>query len=217
MTSSNDAALWQPWSPAAAVDAEPAAVARPPAPDDGASWLPALPADGGIEDAKRRQVEDEAYRRGQADALRAERERIDARCATALHAVGRVTEHLESIAEQFARDRESDLQAVAIAIARHLVQRELTMDPLRVGELLRQALELLPRDHAFEVRLHPDDLETLGESLARLEPEGRQVKLFWLSDLAIERGGFLIESPQRVVDGRTDVALRALYERLDHE
>jgi len=211
MTSSSDAMLWQPW--ASAGDAGRADATAAPEGD----WLPALSADGGAAESARRHIEDVAYRRGHEEAVRGERERVEARCANALHAVVRVTEQLEGIVGQFAHDRERDLQAVAIAIARHLVQHELTIDPMRIGELVRRALELLPPEHAFEARLHPEDFEMLGPVLARLQPEGRNVKLNWVADPGIERGGFVLESPQRVVDGRTDVALRALYEKLDHE
>jgi flagellar biosynthesis/type III secretory pathway protein FliH len=164
-----------------------------------------------------RALQREAYERGHEEAVRVERERADARCATALQAVARAAGHLGEIATEFAQDRERDLQGLAIAVARHIVQHELTIDPLRVGELVRRALDLLPLDHTIEVRLNPEDLHTLGPSLEGLRPEGRQVSVQWVGDPSVERGGFVAETPHRIVDGRADVALRALYERFDHD
>jgi flagellar biosynthesis/type III secretory pathway protein FliH len=66
----------------------------------------------------------------------------------------------------------------------------------------------------LDVRLHPADLEALGSSLDHLTPQGRGLTLQWVPDPALERGSFVVESALRVVDGRTDVALRTLYERL---
>ncbi len=228
MTSSSDAGAWQPLDlvhdrpdpsapPASPVPFTAAAVAAWPAGASG-DWLPPLRTHGesAAEDARRRREED-AFRRGREDAIRLERDRVDALCATALQAVGRAAGHLGTIADEFARDRERDLQGLAIAIARHIVQHELTIDPLRVGELVRRALEMLPSDHEIEVRLNPEDLRTLGPSLASLGPGDGSVKLQWVGDPSIERGGFVAETPQRIVDGRADVALRALYERFDHE
>ena len=86
-----------------------------------------------------------------------------------------------------------------------------------MSALVRRAIEQLPLDHTLEVRLHPDDLATLAPSLEAMAAPGRHVKLQWSSDASIERGGFVVETPHRIIDGRTDVALRTLYEKLDHE
>jgi flagellar biosynthesis/type III secretory pathway protein FliH len=220
MTSSSDAGLWRPldletlgaavsapesaWLPAAGADAG----------EEPGAWLPALHTDHDL--AERGRVES-AYHRGRDEAAESERRRADDRCATALRTVEQARQQLERLAGEFARDRERDLQALAVAVARHIVQHELTIDPLRVGELVRRALELLPLDHTIEVRLHPEDLRTLAPSLDRLAPENRPVKLLWMADPSLERGGFVLETPQRIVDGRTDTALRALYERFDHD
>lgn len=220
MTSSSDRDLWAPlaWTrvelgPGAGVVAEPESARPAPTTVDG-GWLPALADDG---DRARALLEDEAYRRGRADASREERARADERCRTALQAVARAATHLESIAAEFARDRERDLQAVALAVARKLVRRELEASPELVGTLVGQAIELLPLDHALDVRLHPDDLRTLGANVESLVPAGRSVRVQWIADASVEKGGFLVESPARIVDGRTDVALRTLYERFDHD
>jgi len=226
MTSSSDASAWRPLDLDGAFGgvAAPALEALPPAGGPravgapSAGWLPSL------QDDATRAAEDElharvraAYVRGREEAALDERARAEERCATALQAVAAAAGHLEAIASEFASDRERDLQALAIAVARHIVQRELTLDPTHVADLVRRALELLPLDSTLDVRVHPEDLRTLGAAVAGVTPEGRHVRLQWLPDPAVERGGFLIETPQRIVDGRTDVALRALYDRLDHE
>jgi len=225
MTSSSDRG-WQPFVPASGRGL---ALVPPPesyasvsvaAPNAGvvSGWLPPLRTTNELDaDAARRSLEEQAYRRGLEEGARAERVRADARCATALEAVARAAEHLESLAGEFATDRERDTQAVALAAARHIVQHELTIDTLRVGELVRRAIELLPHDHVMEVRMNPQDLETLRAGLAALSPAGPHVRIEWRADASIERGGFVIETPHRIIDGRADVALRVLYDRLDHE
>jgi len=125
----------------------------------------------------------------------------------------RLMSDLNDAAEAFARDRERNLEGLALAVARRLVMRELTIDPAHVRTLVARALELLPLDAEIVVRLNPTDRETLGDSLAAIGDNGR-VTLRWIPDPALERGSFVAESPQRMVDGRTDVSLRDLYERL---
>lgn len=184
----------------------------------GPEWLAPLRTDAeNRSEARTSAALEAAHARGLEEGTRNERARADERCRTALEAVARAAAHLDEIAAEFARDRERDVHGLAVAVARQIVQHELTIDPLRVGELVRRALELLPLDPAIEVRLNPADLATLADSLEGAVPPGRQVRVQWLSDPSLERGGFVIETPHRVVDGRADVALRTLYERLDRD
>jgi flagellar biosynthesis/type III secretory pathway protein FliH len=223
MTSSSDAG-WRPFA-AFVPSLVPGGMAFAPAPAEtieskpgSNDWLPPLRTRPELDAlAAERDREERAYSRGADEATRAERSQAEARCATALQAVAGAAAHLAGIAEEFARDRERDVQAIAIAAARHIVQHELALDPLRVAELVRRAVELLPTDHTLEIRLHPDDLATLRSGLEAMAPPGRNLHLSWLADADLERGGFVIETPHRIVDGRADVALRALYERLDHD
>lgn len=222
MTSSSDRDLWTPLSlarvelsPGAGVVAEPepAPAASVVSGGDG-QWLPQLASD---DDRARALREDEAYRRGRADASREESARADERCRTALQAVARAAAHLESISAEFAHDRARDVQALALAVARKLVHRELEESPELLGTLVSRALELLPLDHVLDVRLNPADLQTLGANADQLIPAGRTVRVQWIADSTVDKGGFLVESPARIVDGRTDVALRTLYERFDRD
>lgn len=183
-----------------------------------ASWLPTLRTTQEERASNAREsIEHAAYQRGFADGEQTAQAELDERCRTALGGITRVIEHLESITSEFARDRERDLHGLAIAVARQILQHELATESGAVLERIRKALELLPLDAVLEVRMHPDDLATLGASVDGLIPTGRHVRLEWAPDPAVDRGGFILESPQRIVDGRTDVALRNLYERLDHD
>jgi hypothetical protein len=68
-----------------------------------------------------------------------------------------------------------------------------------------------------EVRLNPDDLAALGDRLNHMGAGGRSIHTQWMADSALDRGSFLLETPLRVVDGRTDDVLRALYDRLRND
>jgi flagellar biosynthesis/type III secretory pathway protein FliH len=102
-----------------------------------------------------------------------------------------------------------------VAIARKLVQREVEADPALVGGLVTRALALFAPASAVQVRLHPGDLEALRAELDRLAAAGREVTVQWVPDPSLARGDVVVESGLRIVDGRSDVALRALYEQLD--
>jgi flagellar biosynthesis/type III secretory pathway protein FliH len=115
-----------------------------------------------------------------------------------------------------AADRVDDLVALSLAVSRHLLQREITSDPTLVADLARRAVALIPDSAPLVVRLHTADLDALHELFASgVEPPGgRTVR--WEADPLLERGDIVVEGPQRLVDGRTDAALRGIYERLAH-
>ncbi len=187
---------------------------------DGALELPELDASAvgrGLPPALPRAATDEAYERGFADGLAEGAARAQQRVRTALEALGRVGEYLHSTQSALLRDRARDVHALALAVARKLVQREVTADPELIHQLVAQAFELLPAESYLEVRLHPDDLATFARELPDPGSGRTAAAIQWVGDPTMERGEFVVESPQRIVDGRADFALRALYERLDHD
>ncbi len=171
----------------------------------GPSWLPDLAHP--IRPVEEPEPEDVARLRAEHARLVAEREQGAARVTRAVELLGNAAAQLEALAHEFTHDRERNLHALAVAIARGIVQRELTADPTLVGTL----------DNTLEIRMHPDDLGLFGPGAPALLPEGRTLEVQWVPDGSLERGSFVIESPQRLVDGRTDTALRQLYERLEHD
>jgi flagellar biosynthesis/type III secretory pathway protein FliH len=107
-----------------------------------------------------------------------------------------------------------NIYALALTVARWLFQREVEHDVGVVEALIRRAVSLLPAGTPIEVRGNPVDLRALGDHLEIREADGRPLAVHWIADPAIERGSFTLASPERLVDGRADVALRALYDRL---
>lgn len=188
--------------------------AEAPSASGAESWLPDLAA---AADADLRAALADARRAGRDDGVKEAEWRALERAKPAVAALARVTAQLEASLAALLHDRERDLHALAIATARHLVQREIAADPQLVSRLVQQALALLPVETALEIRLHPDDLAVLRAAPGLAEVGHRTVSMQWVADPQLERGDFIMESPQRLVDGRADVALRALYERIGHE
>jgi flagellar biosynthesis/type III secretory pathway protein FliH len=89
-----------------------------------------------------------------------------------------------------------------------------THDPAIVQNLVRRAVHMLPTTTMIEIRAHPADLEAMTANLQITEADGRPLPVHWIADSVLERGDFLIATPERLIDGRADVALRSLYERL---
>lgn len=207
MTSSPDAA----WSPL-----ELPTVAGParPRPAELVPWLPELTNDAAPAAAAPVPPGQDYFLQGYADGLRDGAAAAADEVRVAVEALGKVAAVLQVSQEEFARERERALTALALAVARKLVQRELEAEPARLRGLVARALELLPLDTMLDVRIHPADLAALGEHRETLTPPGRGLTLQWLADPTLARGDFIVDSAQRLVDGRLDAALQSLYERL---
>lgn len=167
--------------------------------------------------APRQAPEDEAYGIGLADGLRQGEARAADHLRPVIEALFKLMEEIDASRARFVHDRERNLRGLALVVANQLLQRQVAADPTVVRDLVARALELLPNATALEVRLHPEDLEALSPELDRIATAGRAIAIQWSADRSLQRGGFLIESPLRLIDGRTDVALRTLFERLEND
>jgi len=157
---------------------------------------------------------EEAHARGVEEGRQTAGADAERRILGACQALAGAAESLQAVRAAFASEAEESLFALATALAHQIVQRELTTDPTIVRDLVRRAVEVLPLEGALEIRLNPADLSALGAETDLYAPGGRKLDLRWVPDPTIERGGYLIETSQRVVDGRIDPVLQAMYERL---
>ena len=160
---------------------------------------------------------DERYQHGYAEGVRdgSAFAREQMRPLTA--ALERAIDALTLARKELGPDHARCVHAIAMAVAKRIVQREISADPGITHSLVEQALGLMPLDAPFDVRMNPKDFETLAPELDRLHGQGRKASVEWLADPTVDPGSFVLESPLRIVDGRIDVALRNLFERLNVE
>lgn len=160
---------------------------------------------------------EDAYRRGHADGSHEGFARASQELAPVAAVLRGLCEELTAAREHFEADRSRNLYGLALAIARQLLQREVQTDPTVMRDLVAQALDQMPPEGTVDVRLNPVDLAALSSALEELHAAGRGLTLQWIAEPSLERGSFVLESPARIVDGRADVALRTLYEKLAHD
>lgn len=184
-----------------------------------ALWpLPELPARGPVADpgshAPAPDPAAEAYARGyqagRAEALE-DANRTLKRAAALLVSTA---EALDAARASVVRELEDSVYLLALAVARHLVQREVSADPAVVRQLVQKGLEAFPVGSRVEIHVNPEDLTVLRSQGEVPDAGGRAAELQWIPDPEVERGGCTLETPHRVVDGRIDLALRDLYTRM---
>ena len=175
-------------APARASAAAPAAVQEPlvPSPDQQAQ-LAAL--------------EREAFTKGYAQGERAGLEAGGKRAEAMLRRLAQTLEELSGLRDNMVRQTERELVQLSVAIARRILQREVSVDPELTSALAHIALERLGGATPATVRLHPDDygIVTSGQQAPL---GGRQVEV--RPDPAVARGGCLVESEFGFIDASVD-------------
>jgi flagellar assembly protein FliH len=169
---------------------------------------------GGAQESAGPSPEERAYARGmeagRAEAMN-EANRALKRAAGLLVSTA---EALDAARLSVVRELEDGVYLLALAVARHLIQREVSTDPTVVRDLVQRAIEAFPVGSRVEIHLNPEDLLALRSQFGLPAADGRAAELQWTGDASIERGGCTLETPYRVVDGRVDMALKELYHRM---
>lgn len=155
-----------------------------------------------VAEARRAAFED-GRAAGRADA----QEAADRRVAETLEALHAAVAAVRQQEEHYVGILEENLTALACAIARQVIQREVQLDPSAIRELVHAALAEFPQETALKVRLHPHD-----HAMLSADPGYRDV--IWIADPRIVRGGCVVEGRERVVDGRVDLALEQIFRAL---
>ena len=143
------------------------------------------------------------YAQGHADAARVGHEQLDTYVsgqgrenAEQLAAVVQALQQRLAQAEQTLARQVLDLAA---ELARQVVRRELATQPDAVLPVVREALSRLVGEHQpTTVRLHPADLQVVGDALRKEFP---LPTLRWAADEQVARGGCVVEAGGTVVDG----------------
>lgn len=106
---------------------------------------------------------------------------------------------------------EHQLVEMAIQFAKHLINKELSVDPSSLFKLVERAVASLPAgsDH-LRLYLHPDDLELVQEAFAN---HGHQWRFF--TDDTLSRGGCRVESEQSLVDFSIEKRLTQMLQEVE--
>jgi flagellar biosynthesis/type III secretory pathway protein FliH len=159
--------------------------------------------------AERARVEADAYARGRADGERAARAGLEQSLHAALSTLAQAAQSVQIHEARWLSNLEENLAALAVSVARHIVQREIEADPTFVATLVSRALAQYPVDEEIIVRVSPDDLATCRAVIDADHGGARTLR--WIGDPTIQRGGCLTEGRERIIDGRVDTALERTY------
>jgi flagellar assembly protein FliH len=144
----------------------------------------------------------EGVRKGEAELAKRIAE-VDVKLAALDAIMGALAKPLEDLDAQV----EQELTRLTLTIAKHLVRRELKMDPTQVIGIIRHTVSLLPLSaRKIKIHLHPDDAAIVREKLARGSGE-QEWQL--AEDPLMARGGCRLSTENSSVDARFEASVAA--------
>lgn len=117
---------------------------------------------------------------------------------------------------QFLRQSQNEVGRLAVAIAKKIIGRELSVNPKIVTEIVAQAIKEANITGACRIRVNPADFELLSpawETIPSLQPSDRKWEL--LADKKVTRGGCIIEADGGMLDAQIESQLEQVGLALD--
>jgi len=154
-----------------------------------------------------REVEERAqtaYRTGLQEGDAAARQQFGAQADSSLSRVARTIEELSGLRQRFRHEAEAEVVKLAIAIARRVLHRELTVDADALLGIVKAALEKLDSRELHRIRIHPDSAASLRQHLERI---GVPARIEVTADPALERGAVIFETVRGALDASIDTQL----------
>lgn len=179
---------WKVWSEQA-----PAAARKPRGTGAGAAAQSA--ADALVE----KQAYERGFREGEAAGARKSLEQLQA----AIQGFAQSAAQLAAYKPQLRAEVERQLVNLSLAVARKVLQRELSLDPNIVLAVVKGCLQELENVEIYRLRVNPQD----APPLAAFFQQQKKGNLEILPDAQITRGGALFETAQGQLDARLETQL----------
>ena len=150
----------------------------------------------------REQARQQGYRLGAEEGRKAAWDAAKPEVESRLAQLETMLQTLNAPLQQVSEAVEQELVALAIAIARQVVRRELNTDSGQVVAVVREALGVLPaNDSRLKLHMHPDDAVLLNSVMAVSEKVER---IEVIEDPALSRGGVRLESDISQIDATVE-------------
>lgn len=188
-----------------------APVTRPRSTPPAASRTPRDPEPAAVGSAQVAEIEREAFAKGFAQGERAGREAASQRAEAMVQRLTETLSELTQLRAQLIHQTERQMVELALAVARRVVHREVSIDPDLLVAMARVALERLGEAGQITVRLNPDDFQMVGaERTAGMN--GSHVAV--VADARIPRGGCRVESEMGILDAGIDAQIHEIAQAL---
>jgi flagellar assembly protein FliH len=148
-----------------------------------------------------REAHQRGFREGEAAATQKMAEQVKGK----IELLGRSIEQLAQHRAKIQREAEPELVRLAMAIARRIMRRELTVDPESLLGLLKAGLEKIESAEAHRVRVNPEHAATVT---ALLEGSARPIEV--TSEPGLPVGSVIFETSRGSIDVGMETQLKEI-------
>jgi len=147
----------------------------------------------------------EAYQNGMRDGDSAATQRMAGQVKAKIDQLSRSIEQLALHRAKIQREAEPELVRLALAIARRIMRRELTVDPDSLLGLLKAGLEKIESAEAHRVRVNPEHAAMVA---VLLEGSARPIEV--MSEAALPAGAVIFETSRGSIDVGMETQLKEI-------
>lgn len=152
-------------------------------------------------------IERDAFAQGFAQGERSGAEAA-ARSEAVLQRLKQTIGELQALRAEMIHKTERQVVQLAIAMAKRIVHREITLDPELLSAMARVALDRLGDAASATIRLHPDDYAATAGANGDARTESSVVRV--VADPVVRRGGCLVQSQFGLIDVSADAQIQEL-------
>ena len=156
-------------------------------------------------------LEREAFAKGYEQGERAGAEAAGKRGEAMLRRLSETLTELTSLRATMIRQTENQIVELALAVARRVVHREVSLDRNLMIAIVRVALDRLGESAHVTVRLHPEEFEATGAARVA-ELAGSDIT--FVPDARVGRGGCRVESDMGMLDAGVDAQIQEIARAL---
>jgi len=157
------------------------------------------------------QLDEEIYARGFAAGQQAAATAAQQETAMLAKKLASTLDDLVRVRDQMIRQTEKQMVQLALAVARRVVHREVSVDPTAMLTMMRVVLERVSDAARVSVRLNPADHQAVTAALAD-SPTSDQVAV--TADPRVPRGGCKVESEFGDIDAGVDAQIQEIARAL---
>lgn len=157
---------------------------------------------------------DAAYRRGVDEG----KELAERGLANVFRAMRQSIAELAGLKERILRESEDDLLKLSIAIARKIIQQEISADPGILAALVAAAVADCISLDRITIRLNPADFEIVNRDRHRyLGVLSSETRVTLTPDDTLSPGDCVVDSVTGVIDARIETQLEEIYRKFSDE
>lgn len=145
-----------------------------------------------------------AYQQGVQEGQASARQELAGQLEAMNGRMARAIEEMSGMRQRFRQEAEEDVVKLALAVARRVLHRELTVAPDALLGLVKAALEKIEAREVHTVRIRPEDAPMVKQFLGKM---GLPQRVEVVSDPGLERGAAIFDSSRGTLDASVETQL----------